>query len=309
MFGINTPIKSIVSKYIVSLLGLTGIIQGCSHVQSWQPVTITNSQQQIVHSTYTDKDYLIQVATIGDKPINGYPVIYVLDGNAFFTTSVAIAQLMRGRPNQASPKSLMVVGIGYPISKNFDIKNRTHDYTVPSANYPKPKGEQISFGGADKFHQFISQELTPILNQKFGINANHRTLFGHSYGGLFGLYALYRHSQDFDRYVIASPSIWWNDKSIQIHQALFTPTPNIAHALITLGEHELNAPHKNPDAPTSDLPNSDAYLTHQFLVKKLGQSKTSFAFHSDYSHGDNAYPSLLKGIRLAYQACQTDADC
>ncbi|MDO4896075.1 MAG: hypothetical protein Q3971_01825 [Moraxella sp.] len=37
-----------------------------------------------MYSSYTNKSYLIQVATIGKRPVNGYPIIYALDGNAFF---------------------------------------------------------------------------------------------------------------------------------------------------------------------------------------------------------------------------------
>nr|WP_227713094.1 alpha/beta hydrolase-fold protein [Moraxella sp. K127] len=251
---------------------------------------------------------MIQVATIGKRPANGYPVIYVLDGNAFFGVASSIAQMNHDKPSEKNPKSLMVVGIGYPTGRAFDIPNRTHDYTPPSDSYPAPTGEQTAFGGADYFHAFIADELAPMLDKEFGINPNHRTLIGHSYGGLFGLYLLMARSESFDNYVIVSPSIWWNDKSILAHQKGIIATPNIKNVLITLGEHELNARHRSPNAPTT-LENSDAFLMSEFLKNKLPHANVTFDFNPNHAHGENAYPSIIQGVNMAYQACKADSNC
>lgn len=276
---------------------------------SWQKATLLNSQERVIHAKSTQKDYLIQVATIGKRPKNGYPVIYVLDGNAFFATASSIAQMAHGRPNQPTPKSLMVVGIGYTTGRQFDIPNRTQDYTPPADSYPTPKGEQVVFGGADNFHAFITDELDPLLQQQFGIHPHHRTLLGHSYGGLFALYSLYRHPNAFNHYVIASPSIWWNNKSIETHQAHFTATPALKNILITLGEYELNARHKNPNTPNSDLLSSEAYRLSQFLKEQAPNAHINFQFNAGHTHGENAYPSIIRGVHMAYQACQADVAC
>lgn len=286
--------------------GLLGIMPTA---HAWQPATILNSHEKVVHSSYTDKNYLIQVATIGDKPANGYPVIYVLDGNAFFGMASSIAQMNHDKPSEKNPKSLMVVGIGYTTGRAFDIPSRTHDYTPPSESYPAPTGEQTAFGGADYFHAFIADELASMLDKEFGINPNHRTLIGHSYGGLFGLYLLMARSESFDNYVIASPSIWWNDKSVLAHQNGIIATPNIKNILITLGEHELNARHRSPKASTTTLENSDAYMMSQLLKNKLPYANVTFHFNPNHSHGENAYPSIIQGVNMAYQACKADSNC
>lgn len=282
------------------------VLSGCVH--HWQPATLPNATQTIIHSASTDKDYLIQVATIGDKPKNGYPVIYVLDGNAFFAPSVSVAQMLYGRPAQSAPKSLMVVGIGYATSKQFDIKNRTHDYTPPAMSYPAPKGEQVVFGGADNFHRFIRDELAPMLDKKFGINHQYRTLFGHSYGGLFGVYVLFRHGASFDNYLIASPSLWWNDKSIYQHQHHTKTLPNLKNVLISLGEHELNARHRSPEVITH-WQDSEAYKLTQFLGQTLPDATSGFKFHLGQTHGMNAYVSIISGLTLVYEACVADDEC
>jgi predicted alpha/beta superfamily hydrolase len=43
-------------------------------------------------------------------------------------------------------------------------------------------------------------------------------LYGHSYGGLFALHALFTRTHSFDCYIASSPSIWWNDNDI-LHEA------------------------------------------------------------------------------------------
>ncbi|WFF38842.1 hypothetical protein LU290_00930 [Moraxella nasibovis] len=275
----------------------------------WQAVIIPQASQRLMRSAITNKDYLIQVATIGERPANGYPVVYVLDGNAFFAPSVSIAQMLHGRPAQTQPKSLMIVGIGYPTDKQFDIANRAHDYTPPADSYPKPKGEQTAFGGAERFYEFIEQELTPMLDDKFGINPNHRSLVGHSFGGLFGLYVLMKHGQSFNHYVIASPSIWWNDKSILAYKDALIATPNIRHILITLGEHELSATHKDPSLNAFGVTDSLAHQMAQFLAHCLTGAQVDFSFHPNFNHGMNAYPSLVHGLAMIYQSCQADERC
>src|SRR5690606_6559257 len=42
------------------------------------------------------------------------------------------------------------------------------------------------------------------------IDESRQTLYGHSYGGLFVLHALRTQPGAFQRYVAASPSLWWN---------------------------------------------------------------------------------------------------
>ena len=116
-------------------------------------------------------------------------------------------------------------------------------------------------------------------------------------------------SESFDNYVIASPSIWWNDKSVLAHQNGIIATPNIKNILITLGEHELNARHRSPKASTTTLENSDAYMMSQLLKNKLPYANVTFHFNPNHSHGENAYPSIIQGVNMAYQACKADSNC
>ncbi|MFT3881117.1 MAG: alpha/beta hydrolase-fold protein [Gemmatales bacterium] len=63
--------------------------------------------------------------------------------------------------------------------------------------------------------------MKPLVQSKHNIDQNQQTLFGHSLGGLFTLHVLFQHPTAFQTYVASSPSIWWNDKSIQKEEDLF----------------------------------------------------------------------------------------
>src|SRR5690606_21636075 len=66
-------------------------------------------------------------------------------------------------------------------------------------------------GGAQGFAQFLDTEIVPWLGAQAPLNPQAQTLFGHSYAGLFVLYALVRSELPFSRLITASPSLWWHD--------------------------------------------------------------------------------------------------
>lgn len=66
-----------------------------------------------------------------EMPADGYPVLYVLDGNATFA---AFAEARRIQERYDVGKSI-VVGVGYPTDKAYDTR-RLNDYTPPMLNPP-----------------------------------------------------------------------------------------------------------------------------------------------------------------------------
>lgn len=57
------------------------------------------------------------------------------------------------------------------------------------------------------------------MEKKYSTAKSDKIYFGHSFGGLFGIYALLRDDGIFDEFFIASPSLWW-DESQLIRDAL-----------------------------------------------------------------------------------------
>lgn len=176
---------------------------------------LVGAQEYELASPETGRRYRIQVAAAGDQPRGGYPVLYVLDGDLLFPLVSMAAQnmVMRAAENRAAP--LLIVGVGYSRRSLLDTAARAEDYTPPSADYGNTGDRRHTrFGGAEKFHAFLTGALRADIGRRFRIDPDRQAIFGHSYGGLFGVYALLNHPGSFRHYLIASPSIWWNGERV-----------------------------------------------------------------------------------------------
>lgn len=182
-----------------------------------KPYVKPNYETMLMTSASNHLDYEIFIAKPFDEPAEGgYGVIYVLDGNGLFETAAEITRLLTRKPKGYQPA--IVVGIGYPGVEAFDTVRRTYDLTMPAqlANLPqRPNGEPWpEFGGADELLAFFEKELMPAMAHRFVINKRKQALFGHSFGGLFVLHALFAQPALFSHYVASSASIWWNDYAL-----------------------------------------------------------------------------------------------
>ncbi len=146
-----------------------------------------------------------------------YPVLYALDANGEFGL---VAETARMLAMAGEIPELIVVGIGYPTGGRFlySVKYRTLDYT-PTKVPEEEKAEGLpdflvpaGTGGAQKFLQFMRKQLIPFIEKEYRVKTDERVLLGHSLGGLFTTYALFRANGLFQRFVIGSPSLWWDDR-------------------------------------------------------------------------------------------------
>ena len=148
----------------------------------------------------------------GEPPRGGYPVLYVLDGNAYFG---AFAQARWVQEYLPVGKAI-VVGVGYPGDKAWDVR-RMNDYTAQLREPPPPETRayaKYQSGARKPFLDFMTGKLRAEIAQRYTVNPDRQSLFGHSFGGLFALYALYERPQAFQAIVAASPSMEWNAQSI-----------------------------------------------------------------------------------------------
>lgn len=165
-----------------------------------------------ISSAGTGRTYRIQTAAIGEMPPEGYPVLFVLDGEAFFPALFNIMQSLMNNPVTRSRAPCLIVGIGYVGGGVRDLAQRAADYTPPLRSNAS-EDEQRQFGQADRFAEFIDSELTAFLESKYRLDKNETAVFGHSFGALFGLYSLLSH-RCFRRHWLVSPSIWWHNRRI-----------------------------------------------------------------------------------------------
>lgn len=72
------------------------------------------------------------------------------------------------------------------------------------------------------------------------MNPLDRTLIGHSFGALFGAYVLFTASDVFGRYLLSSPSLWWDDCLLLRTEVEFAATHDDlpARVFLSVGEYE-----------------------------------------------------------------------
>ncbi|QNH77889.1 alpha/beta hydrolase [Pseudomonas protegens] len=141
-------------------------------------------------------------------PPQGYPVLWMLDGNAALG-ALDPEQLKRLDQGQAP----LLVAVGYQTPLRIERNARTYDYTPQQpgqALQQDPLTGQPS-GGAQAFLQLLRERMRPAVAAQAPIDSAQQTLWGHSYGGLLVLQALFSQPQAFRHYAAASPSLWWGD--------------------------------------------------------------------------------------------------
>ncbi|HEY0686350.1 MAG TPA: alpha/beta hydrolase-fold protein [Steroidobacter sp.] len=155
-----------------------------------------------------------------EAPADGFPVLYVLDGNASFA---AFAETRRIQERFDIGKSI-VVGVGYPTDLAYDVR-RLNDYTPPMIDPPMPVWRHLAkykSGGRDTFLDFLTGKLRTEIGKRYKIDLDRQSLFGHSLGGLLALHALYTRPQAFHSIVVASPSLEWNEQGVLPEEREFT---------------------------------------------------------------------------------------
>ena len=143
-------------------------------------------------------------------------VVFMVDANAQFPILLnSYAKIYANGAKQNAKavsklsKTVLIVGIGYDSPLAYDTKCRTRDLT------PAASGEEYANGGgAGEFYDFVKDELFPLVEKKYSTAKSDKIYFGHSFGGLFGIYALLRDDGIFDEFFIASPSLWWGESQL-----------------------------------------------------------------------------------------------
>jgi predicted alpha/beta superfamily hydrolase len=188
--------------------------------------TIRNIYTHNFISAINGQPYKITIALpLGYSPSDTitYPVVYLLDGDPDLPLAALIQRDMRY--GNELPDMIMV-GIGYQVADFLSSRPfRTLDYTPTHA----PKIDSIMTanhhlkmvsGGADKFLRVVQEEVIPFVDRTYRANQD-RALAGHSFGGLFVAFVLFHSPELFNRYLISSPSLDWDDRAIFLEEAQF----------------------------------------------------------------------------------------
>jgi predicted alpha/beta superfamily hydrolase len=153
-----------------------------------------------LYSTILKQKRLIQVfVPPGYKTgsADHYDVLYVLDGGNWNTGLITKIQHFVEDQGQMPP-TIVVSVMG--IDRNKDLT-------------PTHLENWKTSGGGANFLGFIKNELIPYINKTYPSNGAN-TLWGHSLGGMFVMYALLREPGAFKSYIAVDPSLWWDNNYV-----------------------------------------------------------------------------------------------
>ncbi len=161
-------------------------------------------------------------------------------------------------------------------------------------------GHQASTAGpggrAEDFFHFIEDEVKPLINKTYNVNKYNQTLVGHSFGGLFGLYVLFNHSDTFNRYVIASPSLWWDNGVIfKMEEKYANAHTNMAKKVfLSVGSMELAS------GPQGMIDNAKE-IVEKLKSRNYPDLDLWFNIFENETHLSVVAVSIQKGIEKVFQ--------
>jgi predicted alpha/beta superfamily hydrolase len=199
---------------------------------------LSRTETKVIHSNIVGADFEIYISFPVDyfqNDTTNYAVLYSTDGNRNFGLVSNIVNIL-SFPGKEIP-GLLVVDIGYKITgledwgawRNRDllptndsiVDRKWEDYLTRLSG----RNDIVSkSGGAQKFFEFIRDELIPYIELNYRVKQNDRALIGYSYGGVFTLYSLFYSPETFQKYYAGSTSIYWDNKVLLKYEKEYADT-------------------------------------------------------------------------------------
>lgn len=234
-------------------------------------------------------------------PASGYPVIYLLDGNsALASLNYAMLATLQDNPP-------VIVTVGYQTKLRFDVRARAFDYTEPRRD-GKAINEARPGGGSDAFLALLTGPIKAHVRALVKTDPARQTLWGHSFGGLFVLYALTQTEGEFSGYAAADPALWWQGGDMLTRLAAFAGKEGgknqvlIMHGGAKAPERVLDGAQqarlKARQQMMGAVPKDAALEAARRLAGKAGITSHYREFPA-LSHGPLFGASLMPALRLA----------
>lgn len=209
-----------------------------------------------------------------------HQTIYLLDGSAHedFLHVVGLVQFF---DLQLNAPPTIVVGIA-----NVDRKRDFTFYTDDA----ELKKQFPTTGGSAKFMAFVEEELQPFIQENYNLNQE-RILIGQSLGGLMASEILLKKPQLFSKYLIVSPSLWWDNESMYNQMDTLLADQNFDHTevIVSVGqEHPM-------------MIKEAAGLYQSLALAEKKNLKVHYQYFEKEDHATVLHVSIYEAFKILYQ--------
>jgi hypothetical protein len=222
-----------------------------------------------------------------------YPITYLLDGSADedFIHVAGLFQFNSFSWIDRVPKSILV-GIA--------TVDRRRDFTFPTTVI-KAKNSYPTSGHSDNFIAFIEKELQPFIKKKYKGNTS-ATIIGQSLGGLLATEILLKKPALFNKYIIVSPSLWWDNGSLLNYasSALNTDTLQKRDVYIAVGKEGLT-----PGEPPRVMEVDANLLAEKIRKANIKTMRVYFDYLPEEDHATIMHQAVFNGLRAIYPVTGT----
>jgi predicted alpha/beta superfamily hydrolase len=213
-----------------------------------------------------------------------YPVLYLLDGRAYFDATIGIAHHL-GSWNAAVQSIPDLIIVAIQNTKRPRDMTPTHMTEGPYSS---------GSGGAAAFRSFLESELMPAVDKQFRTSGE-RVLVGHSLAGLFVLDTLLEKPQLFDAYIASDPSLWWDDNLLARKLSARSGTPT---GTVRLYLAQANTPDSTPGEHDAHKAGITAF--RRALETAKSPIQYSYQYFEDENHFSVPLQAIYRGLLFAY---------
>ena len=197
------------------LFAVTAFSMAAPAVQTdGQPYQLPNTSVTTIRAKSLNRDYQVFVSLPAAYSKTGpaLPVVFVTDADYAFPLVRAITARVGSDKKSIAP--FILVGLSYAVGDTPEYSRR-RDYTPTqrstdglSSDMP---GLPVLFGEAEAYRRFLASDVMPLIAARYRADMARTTFVGHSYGGLLGAHIVLTSPKMFSKFVISSPSLWYDN--------------------------------------------------------------------------------------------------
>jgi len=142
-----------------------------------------------------------------------YPVLFATDAHVQFPILVSTYRYLR--LTSEVPEMIIVAMAGADVTRWSSLRTAELTPTRVAASeqrISKALGQEMQTGGAVALVRVFREELIPDIERRY--RTADRAFVGHSFGGLFGTFALLHAPDLFPKLILDSPSLYWDDNTM-----------------------------------------------------------------------------------------------